>query len=138
MIIDDIREELFRLQDVQYRDFQSKLIPTVPPGSFIGVRTPALRKLAKDLGKRPDIGEFLDALPHLYFDENQLHAFLLSEMKDYSACLTAVNRFLPFVDNWATCDQMSYSGSSGGSCLIPFAGGSLRVKPIPFASECGC
>ena len=107
MIIDDIREELFRLQDVQYRDFQSKLIPTVPPGSFIGVRTPALRKLAKDLGKRPDIGEFLDALPHLYFDENQLHAFLLSEMKDYSACLTAVNRFLPFVDNWATCDQMS-------------------------------
>ena len=107
MIIDEIREELFRLQDVQYRDFQSKLIPTVPPGSAIGVRTPALRKLAKDLSKRPDIGEFLDALPHLYFDENQLHAFLLSEMKDYDACLAAVTRFLPFVDNWATCDQMS-------------------------------
>ncbi len=107
MIIDEIREELFRLQDVQYRDFQSKLIPTVPPGSAIGVRTPALRKLARDLSKRPDIGEFLDALPHLYFDENQLHAFLLSEMKDYDTCLAAVNRFLPFVDNWATCDQMS-------------------------------
>ena len=107
MIIDEIREELFRLQDVQYRDFQSKLIPTVPPGSAIGVRTPALRKLARDLSRRPDIGEFLDALPHLYFDENQLHAFLLSEMKDYDACLAAVNRFLPFVDNWATCDQMS-------------------------------
>ena len=94
MIIDEIREELFRLQDVQYRDFQSKLIPTVPPGSAIGVRTPALRKLARDLSKRPDIGEFLDALPHLYFDENQLHAFLLSEMKDYDTCLGSIRQWL--------------------------------------------
>ena len=107
MVIDEIREELFRLQDSKYRDFQSGLIPGVDPGSFIGVRTPELRKLAKHLGKRSDIREFLDRRPHTFFDENQLHAFLVSEMKDYTECVEAVNRFLPYVDNWATCDQMS-------------------------------
>ncbi len=107
MICEEIREELFRLQDVKYRDFQSRLIPTVDPSTVIGVRTPELRRLAKQYIKREDVGGFLDALPHACFDENQLHAFLISEMKDYSQCLAAVERFLPYVDNWATCDQMS-------------------------------
>ncbi|MBQ9063878.1 MAG: DNA alkylation repair protein [Blautia sp.] len=105
--MDEIREELFRLQDVKYRDFQSRLIPGVDPGAFIGVRTPDLRKLAKQLGKREDIGTFLDALPHTYFDENQLHSFVISELKDYSSCIERVESFLPYIDNWATCDQMS-------------------------------
>ncbi|MBQ7148177.1 MAG: DNA alkylation repair protein [Pseudobutyrivibrio sp.] len=107
MLVDEIREELFKLQDVGYRDFQSKLIPNVNPDSVIGVRTPALRKYAKKLAKREDIGEFLDDLPHKYFDEKQLHAFVLSVMKDYGECMSRVNVFLPYVDNWATCDQMS-------------------------------
>ena len=107
MIIEEIREELFRLQDEKYRDFQIKLMPTVDPDTAIGVRTPALRKLAKQMIKREDIGEFLQALPHQYFDENQLHAFAVSEIKDYEKCLEEVNRFLPYADNWATCDQMS-------------------------------
>ena len=107
MIVDEIRKELLRLQDVQYRDFQSKLIPTTDKNFFIGVRTPALRALAKQLCKREDVGAFLGDLPHSYFDENQLHAFIISEMRDYEACLREVQRFLPFVDNWATCDQMS-------------------------------
>ena len=102
-----IREELFRLQDLGYRDFQSRLIPTVDPQRIIGVRTPALRALAKALLRQGEASAFLEALPHDYFDENQLHAFLLCEMKDFSACLEAVERFLPFVDNWATCDQLS-------------------------------
>lgn len=107
MIIDEIREELNSLSDSKYREFQAKLIPTVEPDAVIGVRTPALRKLAKTYAKREDIDEFLSDLPHKYFDENQLHAFVVSELKDYPRCIELVDKFLPFVDNWATCDQMS-------------------------------
>lgn len=107
MITDEIREELFRLRDIEYRDFQSRLVPTVDPEQVIGVRTPALRRYAKELVKREDAGIFLRDLPHGYFDENQLHAFLISEIKDYETCLEEVDLFLPFVDNWATCDQLS-------------------------------
>ena len=103
----EIQERLFELQDEKYRDFQAKLIPTADPASVIGVRTPALRKLAKALSKKDDIDAFLEELPHGYFDENQLHAFILSGMKDYGKCMSGVCSFLPFVDNWATCDQMS-------------------------------
>ncbi len=107
MITEEIKEELFQTQDTVYRDFQAKLLPTVAYDTIIGVRTPALRKLAKKLAKREDIGDFLKVLPHLYFDENQLHAFIISEEKDFARCVAEVNRFLPYVDNWATCDQLS-------------------------------
>lgn len=107
MITDEIKTELFQLQDEAYRDFQGKLIPTIERDTIIGVRTPELRKLAKKLVKRDDVDEFLAVLPHLYFDENQLHAFLISEMKDFGRCMDNVCRFLPYVDNWATCDQLS-------------------------------
>ncbi|MCR5098329.1 MAG: DNA alkylation repair protein [Lachnospiraceae bacterium] len=106
-IREEIKKELFGLQDVGYRDFQSKLIPTVDPDTVIGNRTPALRKYAKQLIKDERIDEFLSELPHEYFDENQLHAFIISEMKDYDRCIKSVKAFLPYVDNWATCDQMS-------------------------------
>ena len=107
MILDEIRNELFKMQDTAYRDFNSKLIPTVDKSLFIGVRTPELRKYAKQLDKREDIEEFLQSLPHKYFDENQLHAFIVSEIKDFKSCVDKVNEFLPYVDNWATCDQLS-------------------------------
>lgn len=107
MITDEIREELFSLCDEKYRDFQAKLIPTVTPDSVIGVRTPALKKMAKQHAKRDDVEAFLSDTPHKYFDENQLHAFILSEIKDFNRCIELVDAFLPFVDNWATCDQMS-------------------------------
>ena len=107
MLTEEIRKELFGLQDSKYRDFQSKLIPDIGPETMIGVRTPQLRKLAADLGKREDIGVFLDDLPHRYFDENQLHAFIISDIRDFGKCISEVERFLPYVDNWATCDQMS-------------------------------
>ena len=95
------------MQDVEYREFQQKLIPTATIDMMIGVRTPELRKYAKELGKREDIGVFLSDLPHQTFDENQLHAFIISGMKDYDRCMEELERFLPYVDNWATCDQMS-------------------------------
>ena len=103
----EIRDELKKLADEKYREMQKTIIPTADPDSIIGVRTPELRKMAKALVKREDIDEFLSDLPHKSFDENQLHAFVLSEMKDYEACMKKLNAFLPYVDNWATCDQMS-------------------------------
>jgi len=107
MITDEITTKLFSLQDTAYRDFQVKLIPGMDAEKEIGVRTPELRKLAKELAKREDIREFLNDLPHQYFDENQLHAFILSGEKDFEKCMEDLERFLPYVDNWATCDQTS-------------------------------
>ena len=91
MTIEEIRTELFAKQDLKYRDMQAKIIPTLPVEVFIGVRTPELRKFAKQLGKTEEIHLFLDELPHKYFDENQLHAFIISELKDYGRCIDEVN-----------------------------------------------
>ena len=107
MLEEEIRNKLFRLRDEKYRNFQSRLIPSVSADTVIGVRTPDLRRYAKQLVKREDRQVFLDDLPHRYFDENQLHAFIVSEIKDYEKCMEQVSRFLPYVDNWATCDQLS-------------------------------
>ena len=103
----NITAQLFALQDKAYADFQSKLLPTVRRETVIGVRTPDLRKMAKQLSKTPTAQEFLQSLPHRYFDENQLHAFILSEVKDFDMCIAELEQFLPYVDNWATCDQLS-------------------------------
>ena len=102
-----IRARLFELQDLSYRDFQCKLMPTVDPDTVIGVRTPELRKLAKSFSKEPEAEAFLRTLPHRYYEENNLHGFLIETMKDYSQVIAALDAFLPYVDNWATCDLMS-------------------------------
>ena len=107
MILDEIRNELFKMQDIGYRDFNSKLIPTVKKEDMIGVRTPELRKYAKKLLKEEGVEDFLHSLPHKYFDENQLHAFIISEIKDFKLCIDELINFLPYLDNWATCDQLS-------------------------------
>ena len=107
MLVNEIRENLFAMRDEKYRDFQAKLIPTIDAETVIGVRTPQLRTYAKALLKRDDIGYFLNDLPHRYYDENQLHAFIISEIKEFGRCIDEVSRFLPHVDNWATCDQLS-------------------------------
>lgn len=103
----NIKDELFSLQDISYGDFQSKLIPGIPRKSIIGVRVPEVRKLAKRLVKEKEVSKFLKELPHKYYDENMLHGLILSEMKDYDTCITEIDKFLPFVDNWAVCDLMS-------------------------------
>lgn len=105
--MNNIQSKLFELQDKKYRDFQVKLIPNINSDNVIGVRTPELRKYAKELVKSNNHVSFLNDLPHKYFDENQLHAFIISELKDYNNCILYINKFLPYVDNWATCDQMS-------------------------------
>lgn len=106
-ISDEIREALLAKQDTAYRDFQAKLIPTIDRETVIGVRTPELRKMAKQFAKQEEIGAFLAELPHSYFEENQLHAFIVAERKDFAQCMEELTAFLPYVDNWATCDQMS-------------------------------
>ena len=102
-----IHDQLQSMADARYAAFQRKLIPAAAPETIIGVRTPALRQLAKSLYGTPEANAFLSALPHAFFEENQLHAFLISLEKDFNHALQATDRFLPYVDNWATCDQLS-------------------------------
>lgn len=107
MKINEIKQELFNNQDKEYGKFQAGLLPNISAEKVIGVRTPVLRKLAKEIYKQGDFDEFIENLPHEFFEENQLHGFLISEIKDFNLCIEKLNKFLPFVDNWATCDQMS-------------------------------
>lgn len=102
-----VQKKLFELQDPEYREFQCKLMPTVPRDAVIGVRTPNLRKFAKEFSKTSLASEFLTALPHRYYEENNLHGFLIEGIRDYDAAINAADAFLPYVDNWATCDSMS-------------------------------
>ena len=102
-----VAQQLHTLADDGYAAFQRKLLPNVSPERIVGVRTPLLRSLAKELLKSGEAEAFIATLPHPTFDENQLHAFILSALKDCRRCLGEVERFLPFVDNWATCDQLS-------------------------------
>ena len=107
--VDSIVERLIELQDLRYKSFQCSLMPTVPKNTVIGVRMPDIRKLAREINGRSVEGDFLKALPHNYYDENNLHGVLIGYIKDYNRCIEEINRFLPYVDNWATCDLISSS-----------------------------
>ena len=113
-----IQERLFALQDLSYRAFQSKLMPTVDPSRVIGVRMPALRQLAKEIAAEPQTAAAFLALPeHKYYEENNLHGLLINGMKDFEECVSALDAFLPQVDNWATCDLLkprSFKREVGG------------------------
>lgn len=100
----NITDELFALRDEKYKRFHSGLIPNIPADTIIGVRTPQLRKLAKTLFKEGAYEEFIGSLPHTYYEENNLHAFLIEQLKDYNDAVARTKEFLPYVDNWATCD----------------------------------
>lgn len=102
-----ITEQLFALQDLEYKQFHSKLMPTITPDVIIGVRTPQLRSLAKKMRESTEVEPFMNQLPHHYYEENNLHGFLIENIKDFDSCIAALNIFLPYVDNWATCDMMS-------------------------------
>lgn len=104
-ITKEIQNKLFEMQDQKYQKFHSALMPTILKTKVIGVRVPRLKDYAKTL-KTVDVSGFLNTLPHKFYEENNLHAFLIAEIKYFDQCITAVNRFLPFVDNWATCDSL--------------------------------
>lgn len=103
----NITEKLFENQDLKYKEFQSKLMPTIDEDTIIGVRTPMVRKLAKEFSKFPEAKNFMQNLPHRYYEENNIHAFMIETIKDYDECIRELDRFLPYVNNWATCDSMS-------------------------------
>ena len=103
----NIKEELFKLQDLKYRDFQAKLVPNIDSDTIIGVRTPNLRDLSKKVFKDNDYTSFLLELPHKYYEENLIHFFVISMIKDYDKCIEEVERFLPYIDCWPVCDQSS-------------------------------
>ena len=102
-----IYDRLVQYQDEKYREFQSKLVPNIPKETILGVRTPQMRAIAKAVAGPPEAEEFLRTLPHAYYEENLVHFFLLAGIKDFDACVEAVERFLPYVDCWPVCDQSS-------------------------------
>lgn len=102
-----IVERLYALQDLSYKEFHSKLVPNISPDKIIGVRTPELRKLSKELAGSELAIQHMKQLPHQYYEEDNLHGFFIEQIKDYEECIEALNGFLPYVDNWATCDLMT-------------------------------
>lgn len=100
----ELQKSLFELQDLKYRDFHAKLLPGIEKEKIIGIRTPILRKFAREFAKTQEAQEFLQELPHQYYEENNLHLMLVTQIRDYEQCLEEVTRFLPYIDNWATCD----------------------------------
>lgn len=102
-----LQKELTKISDAQYAAFQSKLTPGIDSSLFLGVRVPVLRQFAKEFSKRDETKSFSKELPHKYYDENMLHALLISGMKDFDQIIFELNKFLPYVDNWAVCDIMS-------------------------------
>ena len=103
----EIQERLYALRDEKNAAFVAKLIPNLPAESILGARTPDLRKLAKELWRAGDTADFMAALPHMLLEENSLHAFFIEQIRDYETCMGELERFLPYVNNWATCDSMS-------------------------------
>lgn len=106
-LIQEIQKRLFEMQDTDYQRFHSRLVPTIGPETVIGVRTPVLRRYAKELHRTIDVQPFLNRLPHTYYEENNLHAFLLEYIQDYDTAIAATKQFLPYINNWATCDTFS-------------------------------
>lgn len=101
-----LHDALLALQDVSYKAFQERLLPNLSPDVIIGIRTPLLRRFAAEYVKSPDAADFMQSLPHIYYEENNLHAFLIETIGDYEQTLAALERFLPYIDNWATCDSL--------------------------------
>ena len=99
-----LEKKLFEMQDLKYRNFHSKLLPGIDKETIIGIRTPVLRKFTKEYAKTPGAELFMQELPHRYYEENNMHMMIASWIKDYEQCLAQVKRFLPYVNNWATCD----------------------------------
>lgn len=104
--MNELQKQLFAMQDLKYREFHSKLMPTIEKEQIIGIRTPELRKFAKTYASTSDAEIFLQNLPHRYYEENNLHGFLLEMEKDYTKLIEQIDAFLPWVNNWATCDLM--------------------------------
>lgn len=122
---------LYAAADAVYRDFNSKIVPTVNMKKIIGVRTPVLRAMARDMAETGVYKDFIQCLPHEFFEENQLHAFIISNFRDFDITVRAVDEFLPYVDNWATCDQMSPKVfAKNANKLLPYIKKWIKSKHV--------
>lgn len=114
-------DRLIEVKDDAYREFQIKLVPNIPPETVIGVRTPEMRKIAKEVFSSPDRDAFLSDLPHWYYEENLIHFFVISMIRDYDECVQAVETFLPYVDCWPVSDQATpKSFAKNHQKLLPY------------------
>ena len=102
-----VYDRLATCRDAKYQEFQSKLVPNIDAGTILGVRTPDMRRIAKEVNGTKEAEEFLADLPHSFYEENLVHFFLIAMIRDFDACVAAVERFLPYVDCWPVCDQSS-------------------------------
>ncbi len=133
-----IKDKLLSLKDEKYKKFQCSLMPTVEKEKVIGVRTPQLKRLCNDVWKRGEGEKFLLTLPHEFYEENNLHAFLIMKIKDFQSCVLEVERFLPFIDNWATCDALRPPCFKNNISLLPYIDhwiASDHVYTVRFAIE---
>ncbi len=127
----NIKEELFKLQDIKYRYFQIKLVPNISADSIIGVRTPDMRNLAKKIFKDNNYEEFLNDLPHKYYEENLIHFFIIAQIKDFDVCIKEVERFLTYVDCWPVSDQATPSVfKRNHDKLLPFIMNWIKSKHV--------
>lgn len=131
-----ILAQIRALADAKNAAFVAKLTPNLRPERVLGCRTPQLRALAKELGtESPQVREFLQTLPHTYFDEDQLHAFIISRIRDFDECVQAVSAFLPYINNWATCDQLSPTVFRRKADLLPAYIDRWLADPHPFTKR---
>lgn len=137
MTLHDLQQILFRHQDTAYGDFSSKLIPSVPREKIIGVRSPEYRKIIAQIGNDPVIPGFLSSLPHTFHEENCLHAALINQMKDYNACVSALEQFMPFIDNWAVCDAVNPRCFRKHRDELIAGVQAWIASPAPYTRRCG-
>ncbi|SDA48235.1 3-methyladenine DNA glycosylase AlkD [Lachnospiraceae bacterium G11] len=116
-----VYERLLAVKDPEYREFQAKLVPNIDPATIIGVRTPDMRNIAKEVAKSKERDAFLQELPHKYYEENLVHFFVIAQIKDFDECVKAVEEFLPYVDCWPVSDQASpKSFKKNHNNLLPY------------------
>ena len=116
-------DRLIEQKDAEYKEFQARLIPNISPESIIGVRTPQIRKLAKEVFISDFRDEFLNDLPHKYYEENLIHFFVLAQIKDFDECVKKVELFLPYIDCWPLSDQANpRSFKMNHQKLLPYIG----------------
>ena len=133
-------KDCLKCRDTGYRDFHARLVPTVEKEKIIGIRTPILRKFAKEFGKTERSEMFLKVLPHQYYEENNLHGLLIEQIRDYDKCLKELERFLPYIDNWATCDLLTLHMMKNTVIYLSgrFIAGWNRISPILSGSGSVC
>ena len=127
----DLKQKLFEFKDDKYKEFQEKLVPNIPKESIIGVRTPDLRNIAKEIFKSGDYDSFLNDLPHKYYEENLVHIFIISLIKDFDKCVIEIEKFLPYMDCWPVTDQATPKVfKKNHETLLPYVKKWIKSKHI--------